>query len=117
MSTRHRQTRVRQIMAEIGEIGHALPGSVVIRSTACGKPVCKCKADPPQLHGPYLSWIRKDDGKPVTRKLTPDQEQRYRPWFDNARHLRELVTELVTELESLSLEAFDHAEGPRQRKS
>lgn len=109
------QARVREILreiAEIGEAGYALPGSVVIRSTACGKAVCRCKTDPPELHGPYVSWIRRSDGKPITRKLTPEQEQRYRPWFDNARRLRELVTEL----ETLSLEAFEQAEGPRQRR-
>jgi hypothetical protein len=77
-----RRARVRQILREIariGEAGYALPGSVVIRSTACGKPVCRCKADPPELHGPYVSWIRRSDGKPVTRKLTPGQEQRTGP--------------------------------------
>lgn len=112
-----RRARVGQILREIARIGgagYALPGSVVIRSTACGKPVCRCKADPPELHGPYVSWIRRSNGKPVTRKLTPEQEQRYRPWFDNARRLRELLTEL----ENLSLEAFEHAEDtPDQRKS
>ncbi len=108
------RARVRQILREIGQIGYALPGSLVIRTTACGKPACRCKADPPELHGPYVSWIRRSDGKPVTRKLTPEQEQRYRPWFDNARRLRELVIEL----ENLSLQAFEQAEGPReQRKS
>ena len=106
------QARVREILREIAEIGYALPGSVVVRSTACGKTVCRCKADPPQLHGPYVSWIRKSDGKPITRKLTPQQAHRYRSWFDNARRLRELVAEL----EKLSLEAFDQAEGPRQRR-
>ena len=96
-----RRARVRQILreiAQIGEAGYALPGSVVIRSTACGKPVCRCKADPPELHGPYVSWIRSSDGKPITRKLTPEQEQLYRPWFDNARRLRELIGELENPL-------------------
>jgi hypothetical protein len=106
-----RRARVRAILAEIGQIGYALPGSLVTRSTACGKPACKCKADPPQLHGPYVSWLRRIDGKPVTRNLTPEQEQRYRPWFDNARRLRELLGEL----ESLSLEAFEHAESQGQQ--
>lgn len=96
--------------AAMGERLVAVVGCV--RSTACGKAVCRCKADPPELHGPYVSWIRKSDGKPITRKLTPQQAQRYRSWFDNARRLRELVTEL----EKLSLEAFDQAEGPRQRQ-
>jgi hypothetical protein len=104
------QARVRQILREIGQLGYALPGSIVVRSTACGKASCRCKADPPVLHGPYVSWIRKSDGKPSTRNLSPEQQQRYLSWFDNARRLRELVTEL----EQLSLEAFEQTEGPQQ---
>ena len=106
------QSRVSEVLRELAEIGYALPGSLVTRSTACGKPVCRCKADPPTLHGPYLSWIRKSDGQPITRNLTADQEQRYRPWFDNARRLHELVTEL----QNLSVEAFEEAEGQRKRR-
>jgi hypothetical protein len=106
------QARAREILAELAEIGYALPGSLVLRTTACGKPACRCKADPPELHGPYVSWIRRSGGRPVTRKLTPGQEQRYRPWFDNARRLRELTREL----EDLSLRAFEQAEGPRERR-
>jgi hypothetical protein len=51
-------------------------------------------ADPPQPHGPYWSWTRKVANKTVTRYLTEEQEADYRPWFDNARRLRELVAEL-----------------------
>ena len=38
--------------------------------------------------------------------LTPEQAERYQPWFDNARRLRELLTEL----EDRSLHAFHDAE-------
>ena len=82
------------------------------RSTTCGKPSCRCKADPPVLHGPYLSWIRKSAGRPITRKLTDEQEQRYRPWFDNSRRLRELVNEL----QALSIQAIEDAEGWNNRR-
>ena len=105
------RARIREIIAELAEIGYALPGSVVQRSTACGKPVCRCKADPPVLHGPYLSWIRKTGGKPTTRNLTPEQEQRYQPWFDNNQRLQELIAELVAELQTLSVHAVEAAEG------
>ena len=101
-----RQVRLRQIARELAQIGYALPGSVVQRSTACGKPRCRCQADPPLLHGPYLSWIRKVDGRPVTHKLTPEQEQQYRPCFDNARRLHQLVSEL----QALSVQAIEEAE-------
>jgi len=39
---------------------------------------------------------RKVDGKTVTKLLTPEQLARYQPWLDNARRLRELVSELET---------------------
>ena len=101
------QGRAREIVRELAEIGYALPGSIVQRSTACGKPGCHCQGDPPVLHGPYLSWIRKTGGKPITHKLNPEQEQRYRFWFDNNRRLHELVTEL----QALSVQAIEAAEG------
>jgi hypothetical protein len=96
------------IAAELGRIGFALPGSLVARTTACGKQGCRCRADPPELHGPYLTWTRAVAGKTVTRKITPDQQARYQAWFDNARKLRQLVTEL----EALSLEAFEQDNPP-----
>lgn len=100
--------RAQQRLAEaISEIGFALPGSVVVRHTRCGKAACRCRAEPPQLHGPYIQWTRKVEGKTVTRYLSPDQLERYQPWFDNARRLRQLVDAL----EDLSLRAAERAEG------
>ena len=73
----------------------------------CGKRACRCKADPPQLHGPYIQWTRTVDGKTVTKLLTPQQLERYQPWFDNARQLRNLASEL----ETLSVDAITTTEG------
>lgn len=106
--TRPSDERARQRLADaIAEIGYTLPGSIVIRHMRCGKPGCRCKADPPQLHGPYISWTRRVEGKTVTRLLSPDQLARYQPWFDNARRRHELTTEL----EALSLRLAERAEG------
>jgi hypothetical protein len=97
----------RELADQLADIDGVLPGSVLERYQRCGKTTCRCKADPPQLHGPYLQWTRKVAGKTVTRTLTRDQYQRYRPWFDNARRLRELTAEL----EALSLATVETAEG------
>ncbi len=97
----------RALSDQLAQIDGALPGSIVERYQRCGKAACRCKADPPQLHGPYIQWTRKVVGKTVTRTLTDEQYQRYRPWFDNARRLRELTTEL----EALSLRTAETAEG------
>ena len=95
------------IEAALGQIGHALPGSITIRRTRCGKPRCACKADPPALHGPYIQWTRTVNGKTVTRTLTQAQYDTYAPWFANARRLRALAAEL----EDLSLREMAQAEG------
>ena len=95
------------IHAALGQIGFALPGSVVIRRTRCGKPRCACKADPPSLHGPYIQWTRTVAGKTVTRRLTQAQYDAYAAWFANARRLRALTAEL----EALSLQEMARAEG------
>lgn len=99
------------IAAELAQIGFALPGSLVSRTTACGKPGCRCQSDPPVLHGPYLTWTRTVNGKTITRKITEEQRARLQPWFDNARRLRQLVTDL----ETLSLQASG-LEGDDQRQ-
>lgn len=90
------ERRRARISAEIAALGPPLPGSLVERRTRCGNRGCRCHADPPQLHGPYLTWTRKVDNKTVTRTLNPDQAERLRPLIDNARRLRELVAELET---------------------
>lgn len=107
---RQRQAQAR-IAASLGEIGFALPGSLVWRTTACGKTNCRCQANPPELHGPYLTWTRTVNGKTVTRKITEDQQTLYQAWFDNARKLHRLVTDL----ETLSLQAFEQTEGSSKR--
>ena len=88
-----------RIAAELAAAGFALPGTLTVRAYACGKPGCRCHADPPRLHGPYHQWTRKKDGKTATRILTGEQAADYGPWFDNHRRLRELIAEL----EALSL--------------
>ena len=74
--------------------GPALPGTLTVRSYACGKTRCRCHADPPLLHGPYAEWTRKIGGKTVTRRLTPEQLAAWQPLFDNARQMRELLSQI-----------------------
>lgn len=106
--TPNTQQRARkQLAAALSEVDFVLPGHIAVRHMRCGKAACRCKADPPELHGPYISWTRKVEGKTVTRLLSPDQHQRYQHGFDNARRLRQLISEL----EALSLQTAEQAEG------
>ena len=101
------ELRQHQIADEIAELGLCLPGSLVERMTRCGSVRCRCHTDPGHLHGPYPSWIRKVGAKTITRTLSPAQLERYRPLFDNTKRLRELISEL----ETLSAEVVEQAEG------
>jgi Family of unknown function (DUF6788) len=84
-----------KITAEIAAAaGPALPGTLTVRAYACGKPNCRCHADPPRLHGPYAEWTRKIGGKTITRRLTRAELTEYQPLFDTARKLRALLNEL-----------------------
>ena len=111
MTPEHAKRRQRQIMGEIAKLGFCLPGSLVMRTTRCGTPTCRCHSDPEYLHGPYPSWIRKVGTKSVTRTLRPAELERYRPWFDNTKRLRELINEL----EAVSVQAIEEAEGWESR--
>jgi hypothetical protein len=91
---RSQQAKQRRLASALGEIGFALPGSLTVRAYKCGKQNCRCRGEPPQLHGPYAFWTRKIDGKTVTRMLTAEEVVDYQPLFDNARKLRELMSAL-----------------------
>jgi len=68
-----------KITAEIAALGLPLPGSLVERRTRCGNTGCHCHGDPPQLHGPYLTWTRKVDNTTLTRTPDPAPPTRRKP--------------------------------------
>jgi hypothetical protein len=81
-------------LAEIARSGRVLPGSIVTRRTHCGRPGCKCMADPPEPHGPYFQWTRKVAAKTVGRWLSAEQALDYQLFIDNDRRVRELLGRL-----------------------
>lgn len=110
-SSRALERRLRQLTREydtlktrIQEIGFIATGSLVERWTLCGKPNCRCSADPKHRHGPYyqLSW--KEDGVTVTRRLPSEHAQLYQQWLDN----RGQLDSLLREMQRVSAEAARH---------
>ena len=102
VTTRQAAAQAR-IAKALAEVGFALPGSLTVKAYKCGKANCRCRAEPPQLHGPYALWTGKLDNKTVTRTLTDEELADYQPLFDNAKRLRALIAEL----QDLSLELVD----------
>ncbi len=82
------------LAGELAEIGFIIPGSLVQRRTSCGKPGCRCQADPPQRHGPYWQWSRAIAGKTLSRRLTNAEADLYRDWIDNRHRLEQIVAQM-----------------------
>ncbi len=81
----------RSLTTQLAEIGFISPGSLVTRTTSCGKSGCRCQADPPHRHGPYYQWSRAVAGKTVSRRLDQRQAELYRGWIANQRRLEQIV--------------------------
>ena len=88
--------RHRELARQLAAIGPVLKGSVVRRYMPCGKPNCRCQADPPQLHGPYWQWSTAVNGKTVTRRLKPDQVPLYLEWIDNRKRLEAILAQIYS---------------------
>jgi len=83
-----------ELAAELTDIGLISPGSLVARTTSCGKPGCRCQGDPPQRHGPYYQWSRAIAGKTVSRRLDARQAELYREWIANRHRLEQIITRM-----------------------
>jgi hypothetical protein len=95
--------RRQAILTEIARLGPTLPGSIGERMTRCHTEGCRCRADPPHLHGPYITWSHRRDGRQVNRTVSKDQAGRLRPLIEADRKLHQLVREL----EALTIDGID----------
>jgi hypothetical protein len=107
MSNHTNPPRQHELLDELAALGFCLPGSLTTRQMRCGKPGCRCKADPPQLHGPYTYWTRTVAGRTIAQLLTAEQRERYQPWIENNHRLHQLVKEL----EALAVQTAQTTEG------
>lgn len=71
------QRRYQELAQQLADIGYIASGSLALRHHRCGKPGCRCHADPPQLHGPYWQWTAEVDGNTINRRLTQREADLY----------------------------------------
>ena len=88
------ERRYRELARELADIGYIAAGSVAPRYNRCGKPDCRCHGDPPRLHGPYLQWTAKVNGKTVNRRLSESEATLYNEWITNDRRVRALLAQM-----------------------
>ena len=98
------------LLRRLCKLGLVLRGTIGARMMPCGNPTCRCKGDPPMLHGPYYLWTRKVAAKTVTVRLTAEQATRCMQWTRNMRQF----DRLVKQLQQLGLRAADAVRGSDQ---
>jgi len=73
--------QIAKVKAQLAALGDLRPGSLSTQWNVCGTPGCRCKATPPEKHGPYYQvsftrkgkssskFVRKEDLAAVRREL------------------------------------------------
>ena len=89
------ERRIENIKQKLTALGDLRPGSLSEQYNICGNPTCRCKADPPQKHGPdyQLSWTRK--GRSRTRCVGRSELATVRRQRKSCERLRSLMDEWI----------------------
>ena len=89
------ERRIENIKQKLTALGDLRPGSLSEQYNICGNPTCRCKADPPQKHGPYykLSWTRKRRSR--TRFVGRSELATVRIQMKSYERLRSLMDEWI----------------------
>ena len=102
------ERRIQKIQQELATLGDLRPGSLSLQYNVCGNPTCRCKATPPQKHGPYnqLSWTHQGKSRSqfVREEDLPIVRQQVKT-YARQRALLERWTTSAVDLCRLKLEA------------
>ncbi len=105
------ERQIEKIKSEVVALGDLRPGSLSKQYNVCGNPRCRCKASPPQKHGPYYQLSFTRNGKSSSRFVRRDEVTAVKQHVKNYNRLRELVDQwidLATELSDLKLREEPH---------
>ena len=97
------QREIERIKKGLTELGDLRPGSLSRQYNVCGKPGCRCKASPPEKHGPYyqVSYTRK--GRSGSMFVRGEQVKRVRQQLKSYTKLRRLVDRWIDAAAELSI--------------
>jgi len=100
------QREIERIKKDLAALGDLRPGSLSKQYNVCGKPGCRCKASPPEKHGPYyqVSYTRK--GRSGSKFVRGEEVATVRQQLRNYATMRRLVDRWIeagAELSNLRL--------------
>jgi len=98
--------QIEKVKGQLAALGDLRPGSLSTQYNVCGTPGCRCKATPPEKHGPYyqVSFTRK--GKSSSKFVRKQDLPAVRRELKNYEVMKTLVDrwiDLATELSNLRL--------------
>ena len=84
--------RIERIKQQIAALGpELLPGVLTQQYNVCGNPQCRCKADPPQRHGPYYQLSFTRERKSSTQFVRKEDLALVRRHVRDYKRLRKLL--------------------------
>ena len=106
--------RIQAIKDQLAGLGDLRPGTLSEQYNVCGTPGCRCKADPPEKHGPYyqLSYTRHRRSR--TESVHPEHLANVQAQLLAYRKWQALLDEWIEA--SIELDRLRRA-GTRQRRS
>ena len=98
--------KIERVRGQIAALGDLRPGSLSTQYNVCGTPGCRCKATPPEKHGPYyqVSFTRK--GKSSSKFVRKEDLAAVRRELKNYAVMKTMVDrwiDLATELSNLRM--------------
>jgi hypothetical protein len=95
------------MLEEMIRLSPLCSGKLYERYISCGKKNCRCQdKENPRLHGPYYEWVRRIDGKSVSRILRPGPDlEKVKAGIKNYNHIQELFNDLLRRDEESVLSA------------
>ena len=100
------ERQIEKVKSQLAALGDLRPGSLSTQFNVCGSPGCRCKATPPQKHGPYyqVSFTRKGKGSSkFIRKEDLPAIQKQLKNYETMKILVDQWVDLATELSNLRL--------------
>lgn len=89
--------RIDRLRERVAALDLVCSGTLLRRTKVCGKPTCRCAADPEARHGPYYEWGWMKRGRLVHRMVSAEQAALLRKAIGNHRALRRIIRAWETE--------------------
>jgi hypothetical protein len=87
--------KIQRIKTAVLALGDLRPGALSEQYNTCRTPGCRCKADPPQRHGPYHQLSYSHRGRSRTENIRPEHIGMVGSQLANYRTLRDLIDQWI----------------------